>query len=76
VPSHEDELRSDAFLTSTLESGEWSASHLSHFTTRELALGTQWIGRRMGFRTGPDAKVKRRFFFPAPVGERNPSSSP
>jgi len=33
-----------AFLTSALDGGEWSASRPGHFTLREKAPGTHWIG--------------------------------
>jgi hypothetical protein len=32
------------FSTSALDGGEWSASHPGHFTPRERAPGTHWIG--------------------------------
>jgi hypothetical protein len=35
-------------LTSALDRGEWSASHLSHFTPRERTPGTHWIGGWVG----------------------------
>jgi hypothetical protein len=34
--------------------GEWSASHLSHFTPRERAPGTHWIEGFVGPRAGLD----------------------
>jgi hypothetical protein len=44
------------FLTSALDGGEWSASHLPRFTTRERAPGTIWIGGWLGSIAGLDAK--------------------
>jgi len=35
-------------LTSTLDGGEWSASRPRHFTPRERAPGTHWIGGWVG----------------------------
>jgi hypothetical protein len=35
-------------LTSTLDGGEWSASHHSCFTPSERAPGTHWIGGWVG----------------------------
>jgi len=39
-------------LTSSLVGGEWSASRPGHFTPRERAPGTHWIGGWMGPRAG------------------------
>jgi hypothetical protein len=64
-------------MTSALDGGEWSSSRPGHFTSRERATGTQWIGGWVGPRTGPDAVVKREL--PAPVGIRtldHPARSP
>jgi len=33
-----------SILTSPLDGGEWSASQPGHFTSRERAHGTHWIG--------------------------------
>jgi len=38
------EVQRQAFLTSTLERGEWSASRPGRFTPGETAAGTHWIG--------------------------------
>jgi hypothetical protein len=38
------EVKLHAFLTSALDGGEWPASHSGHFTPRERAPGTHWIG--------------------------------
>jgi hypothetical protein len=37
-----------SFLTSALDGGEWSASHTCHFTIRESAPSTHWIGGWVG----------------------------
>jgi hypothetical protein len=42
------------FLTSALVGGEWSASRLGHFTPRERALRTHWIGGWVNPRAGLD----------------------
>jgi hypothetical protein len=47
-------------LTSALDGGEWSASHLGRFTPRERAPGTHWIGGWVGPRAILDAAVKRK----------------
>jgi hypothetical protein len=49
APRHEGVLgewryRSTHSLTSALDGGEWSASRPAHFTPRERAPGTHWIG--------------------------------
>jgi len=51
--------RSTHSLNSALDEGEWSASHRSHFTPRERAPGTHWIGGWVGPRGILDAMVKR-----------------
>jgi hypothetical protein len=43
------------FLTSTLDRGEWSASHSGHFTAGEIAPFTHWIGGCTGSRARLDA---------------------
>jgi hypothetical protein len=43
------------FLTLALDGGEWSASRLCRFTTRESSPGTHWIGGSVGPRAGLDA---------------------
>jgi hypothetical protein len=57
-------------LTSALDGGEWSASRPSHFTARERALCTDWIGGWVGPRTVLDAVVKRKI--PSPRRESKP----
>jgi hypothetical protein len=46
-------------LTSVLDGGEWSSSCPGHFTPRERAPGTHWIGGWVGPRAILDA-VKRK----------------
>jgi hypothetical protein len=60
-------------LTSVLDGGEWSASHLGRFTPRERAPGTHWIGDWVGLRAGLDAVVKRKIL--SPCWNSNPRSS-
>jgi hypothetical protein len=50
-------------LTSALEAGEWSASRPGHFTPRERAPGTLWIGGWVGPRAVLDAVVQRNLIF-------------
>jgi hypothetical protein len=57
-------------LTSALDGGEWSASRTGHFTSRERASGTHWIGGWVGPRAVIDAVVKREI--PYPRRESNP----
>jgi hypothetical protein len=59
-----------SFLTSTLDGGEWSASRPGRFTPREIALGTHWIGGRVGPRAVLDAVVKRKI--PSPRWKSSP----
>jgi hypothetical protein len=67
------EVQFDAFLTSALDGGEWSASHPGRFTPRERAPGTHWIGGWMGPRAGLDAVVNRKI--PSPCRNWNPRLS-
>jgi hypothetical protein len=46
-------------LTSVLDGGEWSASRPGHFTLRERAPSTHWIGGWVGPRAVLEAVVKR-----------------
>jgi len=57
-------------MTLVLEGGEWSASLPSHFTLRERASGTHWIGDWVGPKTSLDMVVKR--IIPSPCWELNP----
>jgi hypothetical protein len=64
-------------LTSELDGGEWSASHLGRFTPNETAPDTHWIGSSIGSRAVLDAVVKRKI--PTPTGNRTlepPGRSP
>jgi hypothetical protein len=61
--------RSTHSLTSALDGGEWSASHVGRFTPRERDPGTHWIGGWVGPRAVLDA-VKRKI--PSPYRESNP----
>jgi hypothetical protein len=56
--------------TSALDGSEWSASRPGHFTPRERAPGTYWIGGWVGRRAVLDAVVKRKI--PSPCRESNP----
>jgi hypothetical protein len=47
-------------FTSTLNAGEWSASHPGHFTPGERAPGNHWIGGWMGPGTGLDVPVGKK----------------
>jgi hypothetical protein len=62
-----------AFLTSTLDGGELSASIPDRFTPRERAPGTHCIGGCVGPRVGLDAVVKRKI--PSLCRHSNPQSS-
>jgi hypothetical protein len=59
-----------AFLTSALDGSEWSASCPSHFTRRDRATGTHWIGGWISPRAGLDIVVKRQI--PTPCWDSNP----
>jgi hypothetical protein len=61
-------------LTSALNGGEWSASRPGHFTSRERAPGTHWLGGWVGPRAVLDAVVKRKI--PSPGRESNPVVHP
>jgi hypothetical protein len=57
-------------LTSALDGSEWSASRPGHFTAKEIAPGTHWIGGWVGPGAVLDAVVKRKI--PSPRRESNP----
>jgi hypothetical protein len=60
-------------MTSALDIGEWSTSRPGHFTPRERAPGTHWIGGWVGPTVGLDAVVKRKI--PSPRRYSNPRIS-
>jgi hypothetical protein len=64
------EVYLQAFLTSALDGGEWSASPPGHFNPRERAPGTHWIGGWVGPRAVLDTVVKKKI--PSPRRESNP----
>jgi hypothetical protein len=49
------------FLTSTLAGGKWKASRPGHFTSKERAPSTHWIGGWVDPRAGLDDAEKRKF---------------
>jgi hypothetical protein len=55
APGHEPVLRVElyiqAFLTSRLYSGEWSASRLGRFKLKQRAHDIHWIGELVGYRS-------------------------
>jgi len=54
------------YLTLVLDGGEWSASHTSHFTPREKAPSSHWLG----VWEGPRAVLgvgQREFLAPAEI---------
>jgi hypothetical protein len=48
-----------AFLALALVGGDWSASYPCHYTLRETAPSTHWIGGWVGPRAGLDNVEKR-----------------
>jgi hypothetical protein len=48
------------FLTSALAGGEWLVSRSGHFTPRETAPDTHWIGGWVALRDGLDAVELRK----------------
>jgi len=60
-------------LTSALDRCEWSVSRPGHFTPRERASATDWIGGWMGPRDGLDTVMNRNI--PSPCHNLNPQSS-
>jgi hypothetical protein len=73
APRHEKllgvEVQHHAFLTSTLEGGECSASRPGRFTPGETSPRTHWIEGWVGPRAGQDAVEKRKI--PSPCRESN-----
>jgi hypothetical protein len=59
-------------FTSALDTGEWSASRLGHFTPRKRTPGTHWLGGWVSHRAGLDAVVRR---IPSPYRDSNSQSS-
>jgi hypothetical protein len=68
-------VRLHPFFNSALDGGEWSASLPGHFTTRERAHDTHWVGAWVGLRTGLDA-VEKKNPFTALAGYRTPVVKP
>jgi hypothetical protein len=62
-------------LTLSLLGGEWSASHLGHFTRRERTAGTHWIGGQEGPRAGLD-NVEKGKYLTVPGLELRPLGRP
>jgi hypothetical protein len=58
------EVQLHAFLTSSLDGGEWSASWPDRFTSMKRVFGTHLIGGWVGPKVGLDAGVKRKKFLP------------
>jgi len=54
------EVYLQAFSTSALNGGEWSASRSGRFTPKEITFGTQWIGGCVGPRASLDAAARRK----------------
>jgi hypothetical protein len=46
------------FFTLALAGGEWSASHLCHFTPGNRPPGTHWVGGWVNIRVGLDDMEK------------------
>jgi hypothetical protein len=64
------EVKINAFVTSALQGGEWSASRPGRFTSRERAPGTHWIGGWVGPRDSLDTVMERKI--PSPCRDSNP----
>jgi hypothetical protein len=54
-------IQIQVFLTSALVGAEWSALRPGHFTPRERAPRTNWVGGWVGPRACLDAVEKRKF---------------
>jgi hypothetical protein len=61
-----------AFLTSTLNGSNWSASYIGHLTPGKSLSSTHWIGGWLDPRAGLDATVKRKKSLPFSCLESNP----
>jgi hypothetical protein len=57
-----------AFLTWTLDEGEWTASHTDRYTPGERTAASHWIGDRVGPRAGLDSMAR--------IEPQSPSASP
>jgi hypothetical protein len=62
------EIYLHAFLTSTLDGSEGSASRPGRFTPKERASGTHWRGDLVGPRASLDTLAKKKI--PASAGNR------
>jgi len=54
------EVQLHAFLTSAIDTGEWSASRPGRFSSRIRVPSTHRIGGWVGLRVGLDAVAKRK----------------
>jgi hypothetical protein len=61
-----------AFLTLTIDGGEWLAPRSGRFTREETAPATHWIGGWVGPRAGLDTVSKRKI--PSPYRDSNPDN--
>jgi hypothetical protein len=71
APRHEDVLgewrySSTHSLTSALDGGEWSTSRPGHFTPKERAAGTHWIGDWVGPRACSGRGGEEKYSQPLP----------
>jgi len=57
-----------------LDADQWSASRPGHFTPRERAPGTHWIGDYVETSAGLDAVVKRKIPSPCRYSKLRSSS--
>jgi hypothetical protein len=67
------EVQLHTFLTSVLNGVQWSASYPRHFTPRERAPSTQWIGDCVSPRASMDMVVTRTIS--SPYWDLNPNHS-
>jgi hypothetical protein len=54
------EVQLHAFLTSSLDGGEWWVSHSSRFTSRRQYPNAHWIADQEGAKSGLNAVAKRK----------------